>query len=356
MKESAMNQVHRVAVVGIGKISDIYIKNITESFDNLQIVGLFDLIRDRADSVAKTYSIPKVYNSLQEVMADDDVDIVLNLTRPNDHFSVAYQALMSGKHVYIEKPVTTSFEDGLKLVHEAEIRGLYLGVAPDTFLGAGIQTCKKLIDDGIIGEPVGAAAQMVCHGWERWHPDPDFYYKRGGGPLMDMGPYYITALIYLMGHARTVTGMAKTTFNKRQILNGYREGEEIDVEVPTWINSIIQFDSGSQAGLLTTFDGYYTSESRFELYGTKGTIIVPDPNWFKGPVQVFDHKKNTFEPVPLVSRHEGNLRGMGLAEMARAISEKRPCMANAKQALHALDILESIEKSYSCGRVVNLRT
>ena len=351
-----MNQVQKIAVVGIGKISDIYIKNIKERYHNLEIVSLFDIVQERAESVAKAYSIPKVCTSLDEVLGDETVDIVLNLTRPNDHFSVSHQALQAGKHVYTEKPLTSTFQDGMMLVEEAEAKGLYLGAAPDTFLGAGLQTCKKLIADGIIGEPIGAEAQMVCHGWECWHPDPDFYYKKGGGPLLDMGPYYITALTYLMGHVKTVTSMAKKTFDKRQILTGYRMGEELDVEVPTWINSIIQFENGAQAGLLTTFDGYFDKESRVELYGTKGTIIVPDPNWFKGPVMLFDKEKNTFENIPLISKDEENLRGLGLSEMATAIVEKRPCKTNARQALHTLDILESIEKSYTSGAAVNLRT
>lgn len=346
----------KVAVVGIGKISDIYIKNITERFHNLEIIGLFDIVRERAEIAAKAYGINKVYSSFDEVLNDKNVDIVLNLTRPNDHFQVIYSSLKAGKHVYTEKPLTTTYEKGFLLVKEANDRSLYLGVAPDTFLGAGIQTCKKLIDDGVIGDPIGASAQMVCRGWESWHPDPDFYYKAGGGPLMDMGPYYITALIYLLGCVETVTGMAKITFKKRQILNGYRKGEEIDVEVPTWINSILSFKNGAMAGLLTTFDGYFNQESRIELYGKEGTIIVPDPNWFDGPVLLFDKEDNLFKEIPLINTNTTNLRGIGLSEMADAINQSRDFKANAQQALHVLDVIESIEKSYLSGTTVTLHT
>ena len=351
-----MYQVKRVVLVGVGKISEIYIQNITKRFENLELIGLCDIIKERAVTVAESYQIPKIYDSLTDVLNDPNVDIVLNLTRPNDHFNVIFSALQAGKHVYTEKPLATSFEQGRILVKEALDRGLYLGAAPDTFLGAGIQTCRKLIEDGAIGTPIGATAQMVCHGWETWHPNPDFYYKTGGGPLLDMGPYYITALTYLLGHAKYVSGIAKTTFSKRLILNGARLGEEIEVEVPTWINSAISFENGAIATLFTTYDAYFPSESRFELYGSEGTMLVPDPNWFDGPVLLFDKNENFFKEIPLVSEERENLRGIGLSEMAKAIDDNRMCYANSQQALHTLDILESIEKSYTDRVTVNLRT
>lgn len=350
-----MNKIQRVAIVGIGKISDIYLTNIVERFHNLKLLGVYDVVADRAEQAASKFSIEKTYDSFEAVLQDEDIDIVLNLTRPKDHYEITRRTLQSGKHVYSEKPLTTTYQEGLELVNLAASRSLYFGVAPDTFLGAGIQTCRKLIDDGIIGRPVGAVAQMVCAGWEYWHPDPDFYYKEGGGPLLDMGPYYLTVLTYLIGRARRVTGLSGRSFDKRFIKTGERVGEVITVEVPTWYSASVQFENGAIASLLTTFDGYFNQESRFELYGEKGTIIVPDPNRFDGPVLLYNHQNNEFESIPLVSDNTDNLRGLGLSEMATAINQGCEAATDARHALHVLDIIESIERSSDGGILLNTR-
>ena len=196
----------KIGIVGIGCISGIYLENITNRFRNIEVVGVCDLIRERAEAAVAKYPIPKLYEDMHELFADPEVDIVLNLTRPYQHYDVSKAALLAGKHVYSEKPLGASFEEGLELVKLAEERGLWIGGAPDTFLGAGIQTCRKLIDEGAIGDVVGATAFMTGHGPESWHPDPAFFYKFGGGPMMDMGPYYVTALVNLLGAVKRVGG------------------------------------------------------------------------------------------------------------------------------------------------------
>ena len=201
-----------VAMIGVGAISGIYLKNLTETFSEVKLLGVCDLIRERAEKAKADYNVPKIYDTMYDAFKDPEVDIVLNLTRPYEHFEVTKAALLAGKHVYSEKPLGADFEEGKELVRIAEEKGLMLGGAPDTFMGAGIQTCRKLIDDGFIGDVIGSACFMICHGHESWHPDPEFYYKRGGGPMMDMGPYYITALVNLIGGVKGVTGVTRKAF------------------------------------------------------------------------------------------------------------------------------------------------
>ena len=207
----------KIGIVGCGSISGIYLKNLTYRYKEVEIIGVCDLIRERAEKAVEEYKIPKLYEDMYELFADPDVDIVLNLTRPYEHFGVTSEALKAGKHVYSEKPLGATLEEGRELIALAKEKNLLIGGAPDTFMGAGIQTCRKLMDDGYIGTPVGASAFMVCHGHETWHPDPEFYYKFGGGPMMDMGPYYLTALVNLLGAVASISGMTKSTFSQRTI-------------------------------------------------------------------------------------------------------------------------------------------
>ena len=217
----------KIGIVGIGAISGIYLDNITNRFREMEIVGVCDLIRERAEKAVEKYNIPHLYETMYDLFADDSIDIVLNLTRPYEHFDVSKAALEAGKHVYSEKPLAASLDEGKQLVALAQEKGLLIGGAPDTFMGAGIQTCRKLIDDGFIGQPVGAAAFMIGH--ETWHPDPAFYYQYGDGPMMDMGPYYLTALVNLLGGVSGVTGIAKSSFPTRLITSKPHYGEVAQV-------------------------------------------------------------------------------------------------------------------------------
>ena len=345
-----------IAMIGVGSISGIYLKNITETFQEINLIGVCDLIRERAEKAQKEYNVPKLYETMYDAFADPEVDIVLNLTRPYEHYGVTKAALEAGKHVYSEKPLAADWAEGRELVALAEEKGLMLGGAPDTFMGAGIQTCRKLIDEGAIGKVIGSAAFMICHGHETWHPDPEFYYKRGGGPMMDMGPYYITALINLVGGVKAVSGVTKTSFPTRTITSQPHNGEVVTVDVPTYVTGTLLYDNGAVGTIFTTFDVYYPYQARLEVYGEEGTLFVPDPNGFGGPITLF--RKGDKEPVdvPLAFDYAENSRALGLADMAKALETGRFCRTDYKQTQHVLEILTAFEKSSDAGKVWPIAT
>lgn len=345
-----------IGFVGVGSISGIYLENLTSMFKEVEIVGVCDLIPERAQNAVDNYPIKKLYKDMYELFADPEVDIVLNITRPYEHYEVTKTALLAGKHVYSEKPLAAAYEEGVELVKLAEEKGLMLGGAPDTFMGAGIQTCRKLIDDGYIGTPIGAYAHMIGHGHESWHPDPEFYYKHGGGPMMDMGPYYVTALVNLLGGVKTVTGMTKASFDKRIITSEPHNGEIITVDVPTYVTGIMHFDSGVIGTIFTTFDVYHNDGCKIEIYGTEGTLIVPDPNGFGGPIKLLCPGDGTCREIPLCFDYPDNSRGLGLADMAKALQTGRSFRANYHQTLHVLEILESFRKSSESHSFLDLET
>ncbi len=354
-----------IAMIGVGAISGIYLENLTKTFKEVKILGVCDLVRERAEKAQAAYGVEKLYETMHDAFKDPQVQIVLNLTRPYEHFEVTKAALLAGKHVYSEKPLAADFEEGRELVRIAKEQSLMLGGAPDTYLGAGIQTCRKLIDDGVIGQPIGAACFMICHGHETWHPDPEFYYKRGGGPMMDMGPYYVTALINLLGGVKGVTGVTKKSFENRTITSQPHYGENVTVDVDTYVTGTLHFESGAVGTLFTTFDVYYggRNQARFEIYGTKGTLMVPDPNTFGGPIRLFrpeDQIKGAavdpallgaaggmegFKEIPLMFDYNENSRGVGLADMCKALETGRAFRASYEQTEHVLEILCAFEKS-----------
>ncbi len=333
----------RIGFIGMGAISGIYLENITNMFPDMEVYAVYDLMEERAAAAQEAYYIPKRYTSMDQMLADPAVDIVLNLTRPSEHYAVTKAALLAGKPVYSEKPLAATVAEGRELAALAAEKGLALGGAPDTFLGAGLQTCRKLIEDGYIGRPVGAAAFMLCHGHESWHPDPAFYYKRGGGPMMDMGPYYLTALTALLGSVTEVTGTARKSFEKRTVTSQPRRGEVIDVEVPTHVNSILQFESGAVGTIATSFDVYYPQQARLEIYGTEGTLFLPDPNCFGGPVKLFKPTDGEVREMPLCFDYRENSRALGLDGMAAALREgKRRFSCDCNRTLHVLELLEKL--------------
>ncbi len=334
----------KIGFVGCGAISGIYLENITKRFKEIEVLGVCDLIPERAQNAAKLYNVPKIYKDMYELFADPEVDIVLNITRPVEHFLVTMSALNAGKHVYSEKPLAAYADLGQALLNVAKAKGLMLGGAPDTFLGAGIQTCRKLIDDGVIGDIVGCAGFMICHGHETWHPDPEFYYKPGGGPMLDMGPYYLTAMVNLCGNVEAVSAMTRTTFPERQITSAPHNGEIIKVDVPTLYAGNMRFVNGAVGTLYTTFDVYYPGQARLEVYGTKGTLYVPDPNFFGGPVKLFT-PENGLQEIPLAFDYSDNCRGLGLADMAKALETGRPFRANCAQTYHVLEIMDGFLRS-----------
>ena len=346
----------KIGIVGIGSISGIYLENITNTFKEIEIIGVCDLIRERAEKAVEKYGIPKLYNDMYELFQDPEVDIVLNLTRPYEHYEVSKAALLAGKHVYSEKPLAASLEEGKELMALCKEKGLMMGGAPDTFLGAGIQTCRKLIEDGYIGQPVGAAGFMICHGHESWHPDPEFYYKYGGGPMFDMGPYYLTALVNLLGNVSEVFAMTKKSFPQRVITSQPHFNEIVDVDVPTYYAGTMQFESGAIGTLFTTFDVYYETQARLEIYGTEGTLIVPDPNCFGGPIKLLRPENGAMQEIPLVFDYKENSRALGLAYMAKALKTGRVARANCNMTFHVLEIMEAFAQSGEEKRLIPIES
>ncbi|HEU5369624.1 MAG TPA: Gfo/Idh/MocA family oxidoreductase, partial [Ktedonobacterales bacterium] len=272
----------KVGVIGCGTISGIYLETI-KHLKILEAVACADLFLERAQARAAEFEVPGAC-SVEALLTDPEVELIINLTVPAAHAEVALAALQAGKHVYNEKPLAISREDARRMLDLAQERGLLVGNAPDTFLGGGLQTCRKLLDDGWIGEPVAAFAAMTGHGPERWHPDPAFFYQRGAGPMLDMGPYYLTALVALLGPIRRVTGSARITFPERTIASAARYGQTINVETPTHIAGVLDFASGVIGTIITSFDVWSSRLPRIEIYGTRGSLGVPDPNTFGGPV------------------------------------------------------------------------
>lgn len=339
----------KVGIVGCGNISDIYLKNCTQTFDILEVVACADLIMERAQAKAEQYNIPKAC-TVEELLADPEIEIVVNLTIPKAHAEVCLAALNAGKNVYVEKPLAVTREDGQKILQTAKEKGLLVGGAPDTFLGAGIQTCRKIIDDGWIGQPVAATAFMMCHGHESWHPDPEFYYKVGGGPMFDMGPYYLTALISLMGPIKRVTGSAQITFPERVITSQPKYGTKITVDVPTHVAGILDFETGAVGTIITSFDVWASQLPRIEIYGSLGTLSVPDPNTFGGPVFIKKAGDKEWKEMPLSHGYAENSRGIGVADMAYALRTGRSHRANGELTYHVLDVMHAFHDASKEGK------
>jgi predicted dehydrogenase len=341
-----------LGIIGCGKISSIYFETL-RTFDNLDILACADIDMERAQVQAGRYNIPTAC-SVQELLENPKIELIVNLTVPRAHTEVALAAIEAGKSVYSEKPLAIDREQGQALLNAAHKKNLYVGNAPDTFLGGGIQTCIKLVDDGLIGTPIAATAFMMSHGVENWHPDPDFYYQPGGGPMFDMGPYYLTALIALIGPIRRVTGSTHTTFTERTITSQPKYGTRITVNVPTHVAGIMDFASGAVGSIITSFDVWHHRLPHIEIYGTEGTLSVPNPNTFGGPVYLRQAQAREWSEVPLTHRYTQNLRGIGVADMVQAMQAGQPHRANGEMAYHVLDIMQSFHEASSEGRHIEI--
>ena len=342
----------KVGVVGCGNISGIYFKN-GKWLESIEIVACADLVPERARAKAAEFGIPRAC-TVEELLADPEIEIVLNLTIPIAHAEVALAALEAGKCVYNEKPLAITRADGRKMLDLAKSKGLLVGGAPDTFMGGGLQTCRKLIADGAIGEPVAVSAFMLCHGHESWHPDPEFYYKVGGGPMFDMGPYYVTALVSLIGPIRRVTGSARITFPQRTITSQPKNGTKINVDVPTHVAGVMDFANGAVGTLVTSFDVWSHRMPNIEIYGTEGSLGVPDPNSFGGPVLLRKPGDKDWNDIPLTHIYAENSRGLGVADMAYALRSGRPARASGELAYHVLDVMHAFHDASRDGRHVEL--
>lgn len=332
----------KIGIVGCGAISHIYIKNLTDMFSNTEVFAICDLDANKTEEAKTKYGITNIL-TLDEMLASE-VDIILNLTTPGSHYGICKKALMAGKHTYVEKPLSLQIEEGRELVELAGERNLMLGCAPDTFLGAGIQKCIDMIKSGEIGEVVSSTAYMMCHGHESWHPNPEFYYKKGGGPMFDMGPYYLTALVNLIGPVKSVMGMTKKTFDRRTITSKEKNGQIIEVDVPTHINGIMEFENGAIGNIITSFDVWGHHLPNIEIHGSKGSLKVPDPNGFNGEIML---KKGGDDWVIVDNEfpYKENSRGLGVSDMVEAINLDVLNQCNGVMALHVLELMHGFHIS-----------
>lgn len=338
-----------IGVIGAGVISTQYLDNLS-TFPDVRVLFVADIDVERAAAQAQKYGIPGS-GTTEELLAQPDIEIVVNLTIPAAHVEVALQVLAAGKNVWTEKPIALDRESGSALLAEANRLGLRVATAPDTFLGAGLQAGKRLIDDGRIGTPLTALALFQARGPEAWHPNPEFLYAKGAGPLFDMGPYYVTTLVQNLGPVTRVAATASTSRDTRVIGSGPRAGEEFAVEVPTHVSALIQFASGASAQAVFSFQSHLVRVGFVEIAGTEGTLVFPDPNMFEGELLLWtgDPKK-----AETISTHKIAERGTGVVELARAIRAGVPERASGEQAFHVLDVLVSIIEAAESGDFVEV--
>jgi predicted dehydrogenase len=341
-----------IGIIGCGAISSIYMEN-AQHFNSLNLVACADIDMERARAQAAKYKIPRVC-AVEQLLADPSIELIVNLTVPAAHADVALLALKAGKSVYNEKPLATTREGARELLAVAQANGLRIGCAPDTFLGGGLQTCRALIDDGAIGEPIGATAFMMSHGPEGWHPNPDFFYQPGAGPMFDMGPYYLTALVMLLGPVKRVTGSTRISFPTRTIGSQPYAGQTIRVTTPTHIVGVFDFASGAIGNIITSFDVWASSLPRIEIYGSKGTLSVPDPNIFGGPVKLRKAGDKEWTDAPIKHSYITNSRCLGVAEMAYAMRQNRPHRAHGDMAYHILDVMQSFLDASQAGKHLDI--
>jgi predicted dehydrogenase len=318
---------------------------------SLRLSAVADLDLARARQVATEHGT--VALTVPELLASPDVDAVLNLTIPAAHVDIALAALAAGKHVYTEKPFGLDTASA-RSVLDARTGGLRVGSAPDTVLGTGIQTARHALDDGLIGDAVGAAVHWSSAGHERWHPAPAFYYQPGGGPLFDMGPYYLTSLITLFGPVARVVGRASRSSRRRTVAEGTLAGTEIAVDVDTHVTAILEHRSGVTATVTMSFEEWATTAPLFEVYGTAGTLAVPDPNQFSAPVRAWTASEPEWRELDVTAGYVGGGRGIGLADLAHAIGTDEPHRASAELGFHVLEIMEAILLSSSSLSTIEL--
>jgi predicted dehydrogenase len=336
----------RVGIVGCGDVTNLYLPG-TAPFDSIELAACADLDPDRAAALSARGGFPAV--PPDALLADPSIDIVLVLTPPAAHASVARAAIAAGKHVYTEKPLAVTRDDAEAILREAAAAGVRVGAAPDTFLGGGLQTARALIDSGAIGTPLAASATVAHLGPERWHPNPGIFYARGGGPLLDVGPYYVTALVSLLGPITAVSAAGRGTGSHRLIESGPRAGETVTADVPTTVFATLAFESGAVGGLTASFDVIASEAPHFEIHGTAGSLVLGDPNEFDGAVRYQPLGANGWEDVPL--HFDGSVgRGIGLADFIDAIRSGRPHRASGELAFHVLDVLLAIETAATSGR------
>jgi predicted dehydrogenase len=343
----------KIGIIGCGNIAPAYFKGL-RAYPFLEVTACADLDLARARARAQEFGVPRAC-TVEELLADPEIQFVVNLTIPRAHAEVNRMILEAGKIPYVEKPFAVTLEDARRTLEIASKRGRRTGGAPDTFLGGGIQTARKLLDDGAIGRPVAASAFVAFHGHESWHPSPEFYYQPGGGPMLDMGPYYLTAMVCLLGPARRVAALTKTTFLERTITSEPKRGQRIQVETTTHLSGTVEFENAVLLTMIASFDVWAHNLPRMELYGEEGSMMLPDPNTFRGPVLVRTPADKEWRNVPLTHSEEVS-RGIGVADLVRALERGRPSRVAGEQAAHVLEIMLAFDESSRTGKTVDLKT
>jgi predicted dehydrogenase len=342
-----------VGIIGCGVISAAYLKA-SRLFPILDVKAVADMRSEAAEKRGAEFGVPGM--RVDQMLRRDDIEIVVNLTVPLAHTDVSLAVLNAGKHVHSEKPLGVNLVEARKVMDLAAERNLRVGCAPDTFLGGGHQTARKLIDDGAIGTPVAGSACFMCPGHERWHPAPGFYYLCGGGPMLDMGPYYITDLVQLLGPVANVMGSTARPKSERLVTSEPMNGTLIPVEVSTHVAGILEFESGAMVSIAMSFDVPKHKHTPIEIYGDKGSLLVPDPNRFGGEVQLAK-TGGEWETRPLTHGHvDGEFRSIGVADMATAIVTNRPHRASGALAFHVLEVMEAFQISADEGRRVKIES
>ena len=342
-----------IGIIGCGNISEAYLR-LAPGFSNVKIVAVADIVPAVAKARAGQFSVRAL--SVNELLKDGEIEAVINLTVPDVHYDVTHSILSAGKHAYSEKPLALNAKDAAKLVKEADKRGLKLGGAPDTFLGAGAQTVRKLLDKGTIGRVIGGTAYVMSHGMEHWHPNPGFFFQPGAGPVFDVGVYYITTLVSLLGGVKSVTAMSSRGFSERTVTsNGPMKGKKIKVTTPTNINAILEFAKGAQVTLGASWDVWKHGHAHpIELYGSEGSMLVPDPNFFAGTIS-YSAKGGEYVEVDTADGPFGaanwpwsgpftraNYRMLGVADLIDAARGNREPRCSGRLAAHVVEVMEAI--------------
>jgi len=349
-----------VGIIGCGNISTAYLR-LSKLFKGLEVRACADMNLENAQKQAEAFNIRA--NTVDELLASDDIDMVVNLTIPDAHFEVSKTILLAGKHVYSEKPFVLTLEEGRELAELAATKNLRVGSAPDTFMGGAHQLARHLVDNEDVGRITSGTCFVQSPGMEMWHPNPDFFFQVGGGPMLDMGPYYISNLVQLLGPVKRVVSIASSANEYRTITSEPRNGEKIKVETPTTLHALLEFHSGASIMFGASWDVWNQSHSNMELYGTEGSLYIPDPNFFGGEVRMTN--KGSFTngtpswPHPFGAANDGenaNYRTAGLADMAQAILEDRPHRCSLEFALHVVDVMTSILAAGEKGEFISLST
>lgn len=348
-----MSKPTQIGIIGCGNISQAYFRT-AKQLNDIEIKACADLNMDAARAKAEENGVQAM--TIDQVLADKDIEIIVNLTTPQAHAPVNKQALEAGKHVHCEKPFAITREEAREVLELAEKKGLRVGSAPDTFLGGGLQTCRKLIDDQWIGRPTSGTATLALPGHERWHPNPGFYYMTGGGPIFDMGPYYITALVHLLGPVKRVTAMTSRARQTRIATSEQAFGQELPVEIDTHAAGILEFANGAIITMILSFDVAKHSAHPIEVHGTAGSLKVPDPNNFSGDIWLARTGDKEWQQAPYAYGYLDNLRCIGVADMAAAIRTGRPHRCNGELAYHVLDVMHAFEDSSKRGQHVALES